>query len=89
MDDESHKDIRIEMYSQGAEFLIECDAWIPLQFSHVFDQLVNMVKMPNYWADLPINFYLRIVATKINSLTEIIHLPGGLMIYQVQLRGCS
>ena len=66
MDDESHKNTRIEMYSQGAEIFIECDAWIPLQFSHIFDQMNNMVQMPNYSADLPVNFYFRIVATKNN-----------------------
>ena len=68
------------MYAQGGDYFIECDAWIPRQFKHVFDAAKTMTIMPTRNTTFPINFFFRIVAMRNAQTTEIIHLPGGLVL---------
>ena len=53
--------------------------WVRLHFSHFFDPSVPMRTLPQF-DSLPRGFYFRIVAIRGAQISEIIHLPGGLVL---------
>ena len=71
--------MQIEKWATGTEFYVECDAWVRLQFTHFFDPSEPMRNMPQI-ENLPRSFYFRVVALTASQVSEVVHLPGGLLI---------
>ena len=76
--------ITVERWAQANNFFVECDIWVPLQFKHFFDpsKIMHMAPVDKF----PRGFFFRVVGIQGDFVTEIIHLPGGLVLKEtVQL----
>ena len=71
--------MKIERWASGTEFYVECDSWVRLQFAHFFDPSQPMRLMPQF-ENLPRGFYFRVIALRGTQVSEVVHLPGGLLL---------
>ena len=80
MEDIENEHLKIVRWAKGADFFIECDAWIPFQFKHLFNPDTPSDSIPFIQnSSYPRGFYYRVVRTLGENIDEIVCLPSGLI----------